>query len=103
MVNHIQCTVFSACLASLCVPVRGVLQFPLNGHNRDGKGDVVFHYDEVPGVSLRVRHTGADICAGSPGLGGFADFVDQDKHMAFWTFASRNDPKNDPVILWLTG
>lgn len=34
---------------------------------------------------------------------GYLDVDDQDKHFFFWLFESRNDPKKDPVILWLNG
>lgn len=34
---------------------------------------------------------------------GYLDVEDEDKHFFFWFFESRNDPKNDPVILWLNG
>lgn len=34
---------------------------------------------------------------------GYLDIEDEEKHFFFWTFESRNDPTNDPVILWLTG
>lgn len=33
---------------------------------------------------------------------GYLD-VDEDKHFFYWFFESRNDPKNDPVVLWLNG
>lgn len=34
---------------------------------------------------------------------GYLDIKDQTKHLFFWAFESRNDPQNDPVILWLNG
>lgn len=34
---------------------------------------------------------------------GYLDNNEQDKHLFYWFFESRNDPKNDPVILWLNG
>lgn len=34
---------------------------------------------------------------------GYLDIEDEDKHFFYWFFESRNDPKNDPVILWLNG
>ncbi|VEU19820.1 DEKNAAC100644 [Brettanomyces naardenensis] len=34
---------------------------------------------------------------------GYLDDVQEDKHWFYWFFESRNDPKNDPVILWLNG
>ncbi|QLL30233.1 hypothetical protein HG536_0A00500 [Torulaspora globosa] len=34
---------------------------------------------------------------------GYLDVEDEDKHFFFWSFESRNDPKKDPVVLWLNG
>lgn len=34
---------------------------------------------------------------------GYLDVHDEDKHFFFWSFESRNDPQNDPVVLWLNG
>lgn len=34
---------------------------------------------------------------------GYLDVLSEDKHFFFWLFESRNDPQNDPVILWLNG
>lgn len=34
---------------------------------------------------------------------GYLDVEALDKHFFYWFFESRNDPENDPVILWLNG
>ncbi|AQZ13501.1 PRC1 (YMR297W) [Zygosaccharomyces parabailii] len=34
---------------------------------------------------------------------GYLDVEEEDKHFFFWMFESRNDPKTDPVVLWLNG
>lgn len=34
---------------------------------------------------------------------GYLDVQDVGKHFFYWFFESRNDPANDPVILWLNG
>lgn len=34
---------------------------------------------------------------------GYLDISSEDKHFFYWFFESRNDPKNDPVVLWLNG
>lgn len=34
---------------------------------------------------------------------GYLDVKDEGKHFFFWFFESRNDPANDPIVLWLNG
>lgn len=41
-----------------------------------------------------------------PGVKQFSGYLDdneEDKHLFYWFFESRNDPENDPVVLWLNG
>lgn len=60
---------------------------------------------KFPGYSLRVKQSNPEIL----GLDdvdqytGYLDVAYEGKHFFYWFFESRNDPKNDPVILWLNG
>jgi len=36
-------------------------------------------------------------------VSGYFRLGEQNKHYFFWFFESRNDPENDPVVLWMTG
>ena len=61
-------------------------------------------YEEDPSYSLRML----SVDPGKLGLdtvkqwSGYLDYKDS-KHFFYWFFESRNDPENDPVILWLNG
>ena len=70
-----------------------------------GSNDVqVLSYDENPAYSMRVR----EVDPAKLGIdtvkqwSGYLDYKDS-KHFFYWFFESRNDPKNDPIILWLNG
>ncbi|ODV88156.1 hypothetical protein CANARDRAFT_192635 [[Candida] arabinofermentans NRRL YB-2248] len=64
--------------------------------------------EKLPNYELRVNShestnpllLGVDTVAQSAG---YFDINEEDKHLFYWFFESRNDPKNDPIILWLNG
>lgn len=65
-----------------------------------------FHVEDtkVPNHKLRVKSTPKDLGIDDvKQYTGYLDVKDEDKHFFYWFFESRNDPKNDPVILWLNG
>ena len=61
--------------------------------------------DKFPDYKMRVKKTNP----GDLGIdhtkqySGYLDVESEDKHFFYWFFESRNDPKNDPVVLWLNG
>ena len=64
--------------------------------------------DRVVGVSLDEDVVDSSSIAGQcdadvVSRSGYFDIDDGDKNYFFWMFESRNDPANDPVVLWLTG
>ncbi|RKP32678.1 hypothetical protein METBISCDRAFT_29544 [Metschnikowia bicuspidata] len=65
-----------------------------------------FHVTDakLPDHALRVKSTLEDLGIDTvKQYTGYLDVVEEDKHFFYWFFESRNDPKNDPVILWLNG
>lgn len=55
---------------------------------------------------LRVKATDPSSLGVDPGVKQYTGYLDDnenDKHLFYWFFESRNDPKNDPVVLWLNG
>lgn len=57
-----------------------------------------------PNHALRIKSTPEDLGVDTvKQYTGYLDVEDEDKHFFYWLFESRNDPKKDPVILWLNG
>lgn len=80
------------------LPTKNVVKRP------DEEWDTITKMDIFPDHQMRSKD------ASELGLGvddvkqhvGYLD-VDTNKHFFYWAFESRNDPKKDPIVLWLNG
>lgn len=71
--------------------------------NTDG-WDYHVSSSKFPEHSLRVKHPGKLGVDDTKQLSGYLDIgSEEEKHLFFWFFEARNDPKNAPVVLWLNG
>ncbi|KAL9638326.1 MAG: hypothetical protein Q9204_001539 [Flavoplaca sp. TL-2023a] len=56
--------------------------------------------------NLRTKEVDPSSLGIDPGVkqySGYLDDEENDKHLFYWFFESRNDPQNDPVVLWING
>ncbi|KAI4123043.1 MAG: hypothetical protein LQ347_006298 [Umbilicaria vellea] len=56
--------------------------------------------------NLRTKKIDPGVLGVDPGVkqySGYLDDEENDKHLFYWFFESRSDPKTDPVVLWLNG
>lgn len=78
----------------------------MNNHVKAQSADFsTVELDKFEGYSLRVKESQPEIL-GLDTVRQYTGYLDVDelgKHFFYWFFELRNDPKNDPVILWLNG
>lgn len=116
MKGMIATTVATAATLLLCSARAAQIPF----HNDATPAPTTLSHPSFPAHSLRIQRPDASFCetSGSRSWSGYLD-VNVDKlrhekgadahpkgiteHNFFWAFESRNDPKNDPVLLWLNG
>ncbi|KAL8715577.1 MAG: hypothetical protein Q9220_000913 [cf. Caloplaca sp. 1 TL-2023] len=56
--------------------------------------------------NLRTKKIDPSSLGVDPGVKQYSGYLDDeanDKHLFYWFFESRNDPENDPVVLWING
>lgn len=70
--------------------------------NANGEQEREIH-GKLDTYDLRVKSVDPSALDVDPGVkqySGYLDDNENDKHLFYWFFESRNDPKNDPVVLW---
>jgi cathepsin A (carboxypeptidase C) len=74
-----------------------------NGGPHQTEWDFHVKTAQFPYHTLRIKNPGHLGIDSVRHYTGYLDVEDQDKHFFFWYFESRNDPANDPIVLWLSG
>ncbi|KAF3168739.1 hypothetical protein TWF225_011485 [Orbilia oligospora] len=67
----------------------------------DGKLDEDLAHFKLRGKKVDPSKLGVD--PGVKQYSGYLDNEEDDKHLFYWFFESRSNPKEDPVVLWLNG
>jgi cathepsin A (carboxypeptidase C) len=58
----------------------------------------------LEGSRYKLNEANGDLCDNTvQQWSGYLDVNDKSKMYFYWAFSSRNDPANDPVVLWMTG
>ncbi|KAF0412026.1 peptidase S10, serine carboxypeptidase [Gigaspora margarita] len=66
-----------------------------------GKWTKILSHQDFPDYQIRLKEP--KLCDSSvQQYSGYLD-INEEKHFFFWFFESRNDPRNDPIVLWLNG
>lgn len=72
--------------------------------SKKSEGYNVLKLNEFPNFEVRIKDPGPELKIDKvQQYSGYVDVLSEDKHFFFWLWESRNDPKTDPVVLWLNG
>lgn len=62
-----------------------------------------FSHPAYPAYGVRVKKVDG-FCERTPGVRSYVGYVDNDaRHLFFYFHESRNNPQNDPVLIWVNG
>ncbi|KAK7727767.1 hypothetical protein SLS57_002810 [Botryosphaeria dothidea] len=82
------------------------IKLPLNARQLPANATDVKTIVSPTNVTIRYKEPGKyGVCETTPGVDSYSGYIDiaPDAHTFFWFFASRRDPANDPITLWLNG
>lgn len=92
----LSCTLLFAAVAS------AALQTPLGSTSIENGDFQVYRSSSSPHHAIRIKQQHDSLCdAHSAQYTGWLDVGA--KHLFFWYFESQDNPKDDPLVLWLTG